>query len=195
MRIHNRARWEPSECRQLKPIDYDCELFAAMISMSSPACSQILMSLNMSATATPPAREEAAKAVESIIAHWQKYGFGRWIAADKANGAFIGFGGLRSLFGTPEVVYHLTKKSWGKGFATELARAALRFGFEERGFDRIVAITKPPNTPSIRVMEKLGMQFEKHAQYYGLEVVQYSLTRDAFRWDGSSYTVFPDEAI
>jgi len=142
----------------------------------------------------PPAREEAAKAVESIIAHWQKYGFGRWIAADKANGAFIGFGGLRSLFGTPEVVYHLTKKSWGKGFATELARAALRFGFE-RGFDRIVAITQPPNTPSIHVMEKLGMQFEKHAQYYGLEVVQYSLTRDAFRWDGSSYTVFPDEAI
>jgi RimJ/RimL family protein N-acetyltransferase len=143
----------------------------------------------------PAGREDAAKAVESIIAHWQKHGFGRWIAADKTNGAFIGFGGLRSLFGTPEVVYHLTKKSWGKGFATELARAALRFGFEERGFDRIVAITKPPNTLSIHVMKKLGMQFEKHAQYYGLDVVQYSLTRDAFTWDGSSYTVFSGEAL
>jgi RimJ/RimL family protein N-acetyltransferase len=142
----------------------------------------------------PAGREVAAKAVESIIAHWQKHGFGRWIAADKTNGDFIGFGGLRSLFGTPEVVYHLTKKSWGKGFATELARAALRFGFEEHGFKRIVAITRPPNTSSIHVMEKLGMQFEKYAEYYGLAVVQYSLTRDAFKWNGSSYTVFPDEA-
>ena len=143
----------------------------------------------------PAGREEAAKAVESIIVHWQKHGFGRWIAADKTTGAFIGFGGLRSLFGTPEVVYHLTKDNWGKGFATELGRAALRFGFEDRGFDRIVAITKPPNLASIHVMEKLGMQFEKHAQYYDLDVVQYSIARDAFKWDGSSYALFPYETI
>ena len=142
----------------------------------------------------PASREAAANAVESMIAHWQKHGFGRWIAVDKSNGAFIGFGGLRSLFGTPEVVYHLTKKNWGKGFATELARAALRFGFEERRFPRIVAITKPPNTASIHVMEKLGMHFEKHAEYYGIDVVQHSIERDAFQWDESSYTLFPDEA-
>jgi ribosomal-protein-alanine N-acetyltransferase len=143
----------------------------------------------------PSSRAEAAKAVDSMTAHWQNHGFGRWIAINKTNGAFIGFGGLRSLFGTPEVVYHLTKKNWGQGFATELARAALRFGFEDRGFDRIVAITKPPNLASIRVMEKLGMQFEKHAQYYDLDVVQYTIERAAFQWDGSSYTLFPDEAI
>lgn len=143
----------------------------------------------------PSSREDAAKAVESMLAHWQKHSFGRWIAADKTSGAFIGFGGLRSLFGTPEVVYHLTKENWSKGFATELARAALRFGFEDRGFGRIVAITKPPNSASIHVMQKLGMEFEKHAQYYDLDVVQYSITRDAFQWDGSSYTVVPDETI
>jgi hypothetical protein len=44
-------------------------------------------------------------------------------------------------------------------------------------------------------MEKLGMQFEKHAQYYDLDVVQYTIERAAFQWDGSSYTLFPDEAI
>ena len=143
----------------------------------------------------PSSRKEAAKAVDSMIAHWQKHGFGRWIVTDKTSGAFIGFGGLRSLFGTPEVVYHLTKKNWGKGFATELARAALRFGFEDRRFDRIVAITKPPNLASVHVMEKLGMEFEKHAQYYDYDVVQYSIARDAFQWDGSHYDLFPDEAI
>jgi len=143
----------------------------------------------------PSSRKEAAKTVDSMTAHWQKHGFGRWIATDKTNGTFIGFGGLRSLFGTPEVVYHLTRKNWGKGFATELARAALRFGFEDRCFDRIVAITKPLNLASVHVMEKLGMEFEKHAQYYDLDVVQYSITRDAFHWDGSSYALFPDDAI
>lgn len=143
----------------------------------------------------PSTREDAATAVDSMITHWQKHSFGRWIAADKTNGAFIGFGGLRSLFGTPEVVYHLTKKNWSKGFATELARAALRFGFEERGFERIVAIAKPPNAASIHVMEKLGMLFEKHAQYYGLDVVQFSITRDAFQWDGSSYRLLPDATV
>ena len=142
----------------------------------------------------PASREVAEKTVDSIIAHWQKHGFGRWVAADKANGTFLGFGGLRSLSGTPEVVYHLTKRNWGKGIATELARAALRFGFEERGFDQIVAIAKPLNTASIHVMEKLGMQFEKQAQYYGIDVVQYNIARHAFRWDGSSYAVLPDEA-
>jgi ribosomal-protein-alanine N-acetyltransferase len=140
----------------------------------------------------PASREEAEKTVDSMFAHWQKNGFGRWIVTAKDTGAFLGFGGLRSLFGTPEVVYHLTTQNWGKGFATELARAALRFGFEERGFDRIVAITKPPNVASIHVMEKLGMQFEKDAQYYGIDVVQYSIDRDAFHWDGSNYAVLPD---
>ncbi len=142
----------------------------------------------------PATREDAAKTVESMTAHWQKHGFGRWIIADKVSGAFLGFGGLRSLFGSPEVVYHLAKQSWGKGLATELARAALRYGFEDRGFDRIVAIAKRANTASIHVMEKLGMEFEKQAHYYDLDVVQYGINRDAFRWNGSSYSLLPDES-
>ena len=140
----------------------------------------------------PAGRDEAAKALDSIIAHWRQRGFGRWAAVDKTSGAFIGFGGLRSLFGTPEVVYHLAKENWGKGFATELARAALRFGFQDRGFDRIVAITRPLNAASINVMEKLGMKYEKHARYYDLDVVQYGMNRDDFNWDSSPYTVRPD---
>ena len=142
----------------------------------------------------PASREDAAKTIESMTAHWQKQGFGRWIVADKVSGTFIGFGGLRSLFGAPEVVYHLAKRNWGKGLATELGRAALRFGFEDRGFDRIVAIAKPANSASIHVMEKLGMEFEKEARYYDLEVVQYGISRDAFQWNGSSYSLFTDES-
>jgi RimJ/RimL family protein N-acetyltransferase len=140
----------------------------------------------------PADRDEANRALQSSLRHWQLNGFGRWAALDRTTGNFIGFGGLRSLFGTPEVVYHLGKEFWGKGYATELARASLRFGFEDRGFNRIVAIAKPENVASIHVMEKLGMSFEKHARYYDIDVVQYQILRDEFTWQGSIYRLLAD---
>ena len=141
----------------------------------------------------PVGRDESERALQSIIKHWQTHGFGRWAVIDKRTQKFIGFGGLRSLFGTPEVVYHLARAEWGKGFATELARAALRFGFENRGFDRIVAITKPLNQASIHVMEKIGMQFEMNTSYYDIEVIQYQITRDQFAPGDSFFVIHPDE--
>ena len=140
----------------------------------------------------PVGRDEAERALHSTLLRWQEQGFGRWATLDRTTGEFIGIGGFRSLFGTPEVVYHLAKAHWGKGYATELARAALRFGFEDRGFDRIVAIAKPQNAASIHVMEKLGMQFEKHARYYDIDAVQYQIRREDFSWQGSSYRLLPD---
>lgn len=129
----------------------------------------------------PKDRTVAEKALNSIIAHWGRHGFGRWAVEEKASGSFIGFGGLRSLFGTAEVVYHLAPKHWGKGFATEMAHSALAFGFNERGFERIVAIAKPGNAASIHVMEKLGMKFQQRTNYYGIDVVEYAVTADDFR--------------
>src|SRR5688572_13800361 len=73
----------------------------------------------------PTGQEEAARARGSIIKHWETHGFGGWAVVDKSAGEFIGFGGLRSLFGTPEVVYQLARAHWGKGYATEMACAAL----------------------------------------------------------------------
>ena len=128
----------------------------------------------------PADRAEAEKALTSIIAHWERHGFGRWAIEDKHANEFVGYGGLRSLFGTPEVVYHFAKRHWGKGFATETARASLQFGFIEKGFDRIVAIAKPGNAASIHVMEKVGMHFEMQTSYYDIEVVQYAITAQEF---------------
>lgn len=135
----------------------------------------------------PVSREETDKALQSIIRHWQTHGFGRWAVVDRLTREFVGFGGLRSLLGTPEVVYHLATAQWGKGLATELALASLRFGFEEHQFERIVAIAKPLNAASIHVMEKIGMHYEKHASYYGIDVVQYGISREEFSWHGSEY--------
>lgn len=129
----------------------------------------------------PAGRDVAEKALTSVIDHWRRHGFGRWAAEDKKTSQFVGFGGLRSLFGMPEVVYHLAPAHWGKGLATELGRASLRYGFEEHRFERIVAIAKPENASSIRVMEKLGMHFEMNTSYYDIDVAQYTLAREEYK--------------
>jgi RimJ/RimL family protein N-acetyltransferase len=128
----------------------------------------------------PATRQETADALQSIIRHWERHGFGRWAAIDKVTGNFVGFGGLRSFEGQPELVYHLASSHWGRGLATELALASLRFGFEEHQFARIVALAKPANAKSIRVMEKVGLRYERHTNYLNIDVVQYGIDRTEF---------------
>ena len=65
----------------------------------------------------------------------------------------------------------------------------MRYGFETHRFARIVAIAKPENAASIHVMEKLGMRHEKDANYYGIDVTQYAISRDEFRLDDSVYVI------
>jgi RimJ/RimL family protein N-acetyltransferase len=141
------------------------------------------------ANGAPVTHEGAELALQSIIRHWENHGFGRWAAIDKATGAFAGYGGLRSLMGTPEVVYHFAKVYWGRGLATELARASLRFGFEEFKFDSIIAIAKPENAASIRVMEKAGLRYDRHTACYDLQVIQYCISRADFVPASSPYSL------
>ena len=144
------------------------------------------------AKGVPITREESETALHSIIQHWNDHGFGRWVVIDKETQAFAGYGGLRSMMGTPEVVYHLAKAYWGRGLATEIARASLRFGFDEHRFDRIIAIAKPENAASIHVMEKAGMQYEMHTAYYNMDVIQYRILREEFRPDDAPYALQPE---
>ncbi|HEV2883151.1 MAG TPA: GNAT family N-acetyltransferase [Pyrinomonadaceae bacterium] len=130
---------------------------------------------------------ETAVALESIVRHWQTHGFGRWAVEDKEEGSLIGYAGIRSLEGKPELVYLLAKKYWGRGLATEAAGACLRYGFGEKKFDSILALSRPLNVRSRRVMEKLGMKFEKDANYFGIDVVQYVIRRQEYSNDDSFY--------
>ncbi|HXD32406.1 MAG TPA: GNAT family N-acetyltransferase [Pyrinomonadaceae bacterium] len=135
----------------------------------------------------PITRDEVEIALHSIVRHWQQHGFGRWAVFDKETGKFAGYGGLRSLMDTPEVVYHFAKPYWGRGLATELGKASLRFGFDEHPFDRIVAVAKPENLASVRVMEKIGMNYESHTAYYDIDVIQYQVLRSQYQPDNAPY--------
>jgi len=129
----------------------------------------------------PAPREETEVALHSILRHWERHGFGRWAAVDKQTGRLIGYGGLRNFEGTPELVYLLARSYWGRGLGTEMARGCLEYGFRERKFERIVGLVKLANAASHRVMEKIGMDYEKHATIYGMNVVCYTLSRDLYQ--------------
>ncbi|HEX8288529.1 MAG TPA: GNAT family N-acetyltransferase [Pyrinomonadaceae bacterium] len=121
----------------------------------------------------PISREETETALLSIIKHWKEKNFGRWAIIEKENNRLIGCAGFRSYEDAAELFYILDEPFWGKGLATEVAGECLRFGFEERGFNRIVAFTRPENTASRRVMEKLGMSFEGEVTVFGVDAVLY----------------------
>ena len=67
---------------------------------------------------------------------------------------------------------------WSRGLATEAAKAMIQFGFEQLGFERIIASADAPNVASHRVMEKAGMAFDKRVTVDGLDTVYYSVVRE-----------------
>jgi RimJ/RimL family protein N-acetyltransferase len=141
---------------------------------------------------TPLSLEEGEDTLKKMIAFWDQRGFGRWAVLDKASSRMIGLCGLRLLEDTPELFYAFAKDYWGQGIATESARACLRYGFEELGFDRIVAASRHANAASLQVLKKIGMRYEKHINYQGVNAVCYSATRETFEVDDSTYLVTRD---
>jgi RimJ/RimL family protein N-acetyltransferase len=125
------------------------------------------------------------------IACQERYGYGMSLISRRADGALVGWGGLQPLedSGETEVGYGFDKPFWGQGYATEAAAAWLRYGFERAGLERIVAIALPENVGSWRVMEKLGMRFERMTHHYGFDCVLYAITRAEFVPRASHYAV------
>jgi len=119
--------------------------------------------------------------LRQLMAHWAEQGFGYWMARDSSSGAFVGRGGLREVVigGGPEIEigYALMPEYWGRGLASELARACIRIGFEVLGRRDLVAFTLPTNARSRRVMERVGFAYERDVIWAGKPHVLYRLRR------------------
>lgn len=107
--------------------------------------------------------DETRAMVGRIRDHFDAHGFGLWAVEASGVAPFIGYVGLqRPTFDahfTPcvEIGWRLAPAFWGKGYATEAATAALRFGFDNLNLDQIVSFTVLANKPSWSVMERIGM--------------------------------------
>jgi ribosomal-protein-alanine N-acetyltransferase len=138
-------------------------------------------------------RGQAASDIQRSIACFQINGFGEWAVCLKGKEPLIGFCGFRFI-GDPsevELLYGLAPAYWSQGLTTEAARAVLRYGFEEHNLSCIVASADAPNVASLRVMEKVGMRFERRVRKHNLDLLYYALLREAFQWDDSYYSVQP----
>lgn len=108
-------------------------------------------------------REESDASVDRCCARIKDDGFGFWAAELKETGAFIGFVGIQKapeyLPCAPaiEIGWRLVPSVWGRGLAPEGAQGALNYAFGQLGAKEVIAITTTGNTPSRRVMEKIGM--------------------------------------
>jgi RimJ/RimL family protein N-acetyltransferase len=121
--------------------------------------------------------EENRVKLERQIAHREQHGFG--MCTVELTGETIGAAGLQHLEGGPEIEvgYRFLKEHWGRGYATESARASVAYGFDEVGLERIVAVALETNVASRRVLEKCGLEEIGVMHVYGLEHVKYEIRR------------------
>ncbi|WP_070967375.1 GNAT family N-acetyltransferase [Vibrio sonorensis] len=108
--------------------------------------------------------KQSDAAVDRISNLIDENGWGFWAVEERSSGQFIGFVGLHGqeeeqIPCTPmvEIGWRLAREHWGKGYAPEAAKAALKYAFDSLGESRIYAFTSLLNLPSQRVMEKIGM--------------------------------------
>ena len=116
-------------------------------------------------TLTKAESDQMAKTCKQLI---EKRGWGFWALEEKKSARFIGFTGLHiPRYDLPfqpcvEIGWRLSDDYWGAGFATEAAKAALAFGFNQLNLEEIVSFTTVNNQRSISVMKKLNMQKTAH---------------------------------
>lgn len=136
-------------------------------------------------------REQVLKSLHRSEKLWNERGLGRWGVRRKESETLMGWCGLFPLDETEEIEigYGFAREFWGHGYATEAAAACLRHGFEFLELGRIVAVAYNENTASLRVLEKIGMRFEKRGHYYGAELPYYALNRDEYRRPDTFYAL------
>jgi RimJ/RimL family protein N-acetyltransferase len=114
--------------------------------------------------ASPPSPAASDASIDAWQAQLAAQGWSNWAVELRESGEFIGFTGLsvprRTFSFSPcvEVGWRLARQFWGRGFATEAARAALRVAFERLSLSEIVSFTAVGNLRSRAVMERIGMR-------------------------------------
>ena len=100
---------------------------------------------------------------KAALASYAQHGFGLWLVQRKSDGASLGICGLikRETFTDVDIGFAFLSRFHGQGYAAESAAATLDHARCQLGLKRIVAITSPDNTGSIRLLEKLGLRFER----------------------------------
>ena len=134
-------------------------------------------------------RAESAERLKAFELAWQERGFGLFALQLVATDDLIGFAGLAIPDFLPEIMpsveigWRLGRAHWGKGYATEAAHAALAFGFDRAGLERVVSVHAVGNDASGNVMRKIGMHLDRETTHpaNGRAVRVYAIDRPSTR--------------
>jgi ribosomal-protein-alanine N-acetyltransferase len=127
--------------------------------------------------------EQTRQEVDDVMAQYNRTGVDFMATIYKEDREFIGRCGLLwQVFDNVqevEVAYMIAKPYWGRGLATEAARALKVHGFQDHGFQHLISIIHPDNIGSTRVAEKNGMCYERDVDFDGHRCRLYSVSREA----------------
>jgi RimJ/RimL family protein N-acetyltransferase len=120
-------------------------------------------------------RDDAWRRMSLYAGHWLLRGYGEWAIEERASGRFAGYCGPWNLEGwpEPEISWGLVKAFHGRGYATEAARRARTYAYEELGWPTAVSFIAAENIASQRVAERLGARYEGTAELRGHPVGVY----------------------
>jgi [ribosomal protein S5]-alanine N-acetyltransferase len=124
---------------------------------------------------------QTEKAIDNFIDSYKQFGFGFWAVTLKERDLLIGYCGLAidriDDRDEPEIGYRLDAKFWGKGFATEAASASIQYGFDAIELPYILGAAQRQNVASIRVLEKLGMTFDRETIFREVPMDVYKIVK------------------
>ena len=120
---------------------------------------------------------------EAKLKYQQGDGLGKWMAIEKETGKSIGWYVLNNLDNTDliEVGYRLHQSFWGKGYATEMTKVLIKYGFQQIGLDRIAGVTHQDNEASKKVLLKAGLKYIGISHYYNLDVTYFEIDKRSFQ--------------
>ena len=127
----------------------------------------------------PPEMERVQNLIERQLMQYETYNLGWWAVVPHGQSELIGWNGLQYLPETEEVEvgYLLSKQFWGRGYATEGAKASLEFGFETLGLGQIIGLTHPDNIASQSVLKKCGLKYVEQKEYFEMTVNRYLIIK------------------
>ena len=118
--------------------------------------------------------EQTEQFYKKILEEFSEYGYGLYAVEEKCSDNFIGYIGFhRAKFEIDfcpcvEIGWRLDKEYWGKGYATEGAKACLKHGFMNLGLNKVYSFTTVVNMASQKVMQKIGMKLERYFDHPGI---------------------------
>jgi len=132
----------------------------------------------------PFTRDDAVRWIDRNRQRYHGDGYGLYAVVLKASGEVIGDCGVvrQMVEGMPEmeVGYHIQRKHWARGYATEAARACLSMAFEKFDVEKVISLIRPENMPSRRVAERNGMKVERQIMRAGLPHLVYAIKRGEY---------------